>query len=300
MRAVVVGVLLSVGGVGCNRLDTRSGAPIEIVLTNEPSTDVSGGTSSTAVAMTSSLPSCSERIDMDGDGFTVSPAPDCKGFVPSSVTERADCDDSDPHLHLFLYPDEDGDGTGMYNGRTCLRESAPGYAPNSDDCDDADPRRSSVAPEVSYDGFDSNCDGYDVQVSRRTDTPIPLSVVDGAPWCEGPVLGVVTLHMQFAFLAKLQIANVGTESVSGASLLVTRYDSTFSVGGDAEVLDVPALSPGESHMTELFHTGNYSVMFSDAVANPLDAGLVETTFDQERCERARAPFQFQVFQHNSL
>lgn len=125
--------------------------------------------------------------DADGDGHHGgSPALACD--PPDGwVEESTDCDDTDPNVHreavdvcgdgidndcngrvddgddlLSWWPDEDGDGVAVEVGepaREC--EVQPGRAVARGDCNDADPLAYPGAPDVPYDGVDSDCAGDD-------------------------------------------------------------------------------------------------------------------------------------------
>lgn len=318
---MLVGMLSSVGWTACRPIDPPSGGPVPVV-TESPSTSDGGLTPQ---------PSCGSRVDDDGDGYARAVAESCKGSVPlDSAMETFDCDDEDPKRQLVLYPDGDGDGAGAFEGEECLAEDTPGYVANRDDCDDSDPRRSWTAPEASYDGFDSNCDGYDVPVARWDAKNPPT--LDGAPWCLGPRLAVVMLEQATLFATAIQIANVGTQRVTGAFVVITEYDAAFSAVTGVQTIELPALVPGQGYKTQLFTAGNYSVAFSYSEAAPGDAGIsgeknddagaavigqspaereldgsiedagrgnaedaaCESKCDSAQCERAQAPFRFTV------
>jgi hypothetical protein len=365
-RVIVVSTLASVGWMGCNTIDDRSGGPYEVVGV-EPTT--SSATDSTSLPP----PACGDRVDADGDGFTRPSTAACAGdagaslpfssmddcddedatqqvaasywldrdgdgsgstaviwscegdIPPGAVDNTSDCDDTDPSARVMRYPDADGDGFGALEGGLCLEGDAPGYVAAAYDCDDTDPSRRPELPEVNYDGADSNCDGYDVQVARTDATDPPA--LDGAPWCEGPALAVVALHRVLWFITELEVANVGTERVSGARANVTSYDPSFTTAGSVQTLEIDELEPGQSYRTRRFTGGSFVLEFSYEAASigdagrwfdaapPTDTGDAGTwdaeTWDagtgnavatnpasgDERCERAQAPFSFTVPHH---
>lgn len=77
-----------------------------------------------------------------------------------------DCDgriDEDAGGRQTWWPDADGDGYGDPGGET--REACdapPGYASNSDDCDDEDANVRPGATELPGDGIDQDCDGQEL------------------------------------------------------------------------------------------------------------------------------------------
>jgi hypothetical protein len=121
--------------------------------------------------------------DRDGDGFGDPEFARRVCALPADgSTEGTDCDDADASVFpgapeacddadqdcdgeidegafTTFYADADGDGHGSDEGTTIDACIAPsGYATSADDCDDADPRAWTDAPEAC-DGADNDCDG---------------------------------------------------------------------------------------------------------------------------------------------
>ena len=113
-------------------------------------------------------------LDRDGDGWG-DPAwwvsYSCPGLGhPGWVTNRGDCNDSDPAVHagagcppcqVTYYRDADSDGYGDPTSSwifDCSDQSIVGYVPTIGDCDDADSAVHTDAVELC-DGIDNDCDG---------------------------------------------------------------------------------------------------------------------------------------------
>lgn len=104
--------------------------------------------------------------DQDDDNYTQSDG-DCDDLDasrhPGAFEECNGVDDNcngmaDEPYHTF-YWDEDGDGFGT-ESRTIQSCTTPvGYAPQADDCDDANPNIHPGADEIECDNLDNDCDG---------------------------------------------------------------------------------------------------------------------------------------------
>ena len=90
-----------------------------------------------------------DGLDADGDGITV-----CAG----------DCDDTNPAIPGIEVCDLlDNDCDGFVDGLDPDIPDADGDGdPQCTDCDDGNPNRSSLLPEIPYDGIDNDCDGIDL------------------------------------------------------------------------------------------------------------------------------------------
>ncbi|MFT5684361.1 MAG: hypothetical protein ACI8RZ_005302, partial [Myxococcota bacterium] len=152
--------------------------------------------------------------DADGDGFgdAASSTRDCTQPT-GSVTNRADCDDTDSSINpsatevcddgldndcdsrvdedlLDYYPDDDGDGHGDENEAATTTCTPPsGYVDANDDCDDTDATINPRASEVCDDEIDNDCSGetdeycYDTWTGSET-FDYSTGGVSGARNCE--------------------------------------------------------------------------------------------------------------------
>ncbi|MBW2254757.1 MAG: hypothetical protein JRI25_09200 [Deltaproteobacteria bacterium] len=139
--------------------------------------------------------------DGDGDGFgdeAAAPTTACDGAPPGMVTDASDCDDSlesinpdadevcngvdddcDDDIDEGLvgeqefYLDSDGDGFGDPDATESpcngLRD---GLVENAGDCDDSDHHVYPGAPEVTDDGIDQDCSGYDTRTQLTGGEPM--------------------------------------------------------------------------------------------------------------------------------
>lgn len=353
-RALLVSVVVSVWGAACSELRPRGGPTAFVATEGSARVDVSSATppacgervdedgdgftrlstqactgDAGAAVTFASTDDCDDAdatrhvgraywLDRDGDGYGTTAAVvwSCEGDIPSGTADNtSDCDDTDPSVRIRRYPDADGDGFGALEGARCVAGDIPGYVAQGYDCDDTDAERYPSRPEVNYDGFDSDCDGLDVQFGLGDGTDPPA--LDGAPWCDGPALAVVALHPVLSFIREVEIANVGTRSVSGAQANVTSFDPSFTTPGSVQTFDVSALEPGQSQRVGRFTGGAFSVELLYPGASVADAGEVDAAtgtdvaqagtretatapaFDEERCKRALAPFQFTAPYHLS-
>jgi hypothetical protein len=113
-------------------------------------------------------------VDDDGDGFCESEDLPC-----SDGAERGDCDDTKRDVRpgavdlpgdtqdqdcdgsLSCYLDADRDGFGSRDVAFALTCDGDGVSAVNNDCDDTNPARRPDGVEVTADGVDSDCDGYE-------------------------------------------------------------------------------------------------------------------------------------------
>lgn len=194
-------------------------------------------------------------VDSDGDGYgSGAPVWRCDGeTIEGYVDNFDDCDDSDASAQTPQYRDRDGDGAGApARCAECVGNDAAGYAPNMNDCDDLDARTVPAALEVSYDGVDNNCDGYDVIFDNVGASPLPI--FSDAAWCSGAALAVVAVHRSGSFTMVLEIGNVGTGSTNGSFTLWRETTNTI-----IQTTPLPALEPGQTYLTNELGPGTYRV-----------------------------------------
>lgn len=194
-------------------------------------------------------------LDGDGDGYGAgAPVWFCDGeTAPGYVDNFDDCDDSDALAQTFQYRDRDGDGAGaVARCAECVAADAPDYVPNMDDCDDRDARLAPTSAEVSYDGVDNNCDGYDVIFENVSTSPLPI--FSDSAWCSGAALAVVAVHRHGPFTMGLEIGNVGTGSTSGTFTLWRETTNTI-----IQTTPLPVLEPGQTYLTNELGPGTYRV-----------------------------------------
>ncbi|MBW2254971.1 MAG: hypothetical protein JRI25_10290 [Deltaproteobacteria bacterium] len=139
--------------------------------------------------------------DGDGDGFgdeTAEPTTTCDGAPPGMVEDASDCDDilgsinpdanevcngvdddCDDDIDEGLlgeqefYADSDGDGFGDPNvTESPCNGLRDGLVENAEDCDDSDHHVYPDAPEVTDDGIDQDCSGYDMQTQLTGGEPM--------------------------------------------------------------------------------------------------------------------------------
>jgi hypothetical protein len=116
---------------------------------------------------------CAWYTDADGDGAG---APDTRSAGcwqhAEQVANANDCDDADASVQgATWYPDADGDGWGVLAGAALTCDRPASTADNWLDCDDADAAVHPEAEDVSTDGVDQDCDGYDGVQMRDTAVP---------------------------------------------------------------------------------------------------------------------------------
>ncbi len=132
--------------------------------------------------------------DVDGDGYG---DPDTgASYTESEIEESAgllvdngdDCDDSDASVNpgadevcdgvdnncdgevdentatdaVTWHEDADGDGYGNSENTSLSCDQPEGFVDNTNDCDDTDSDINPAVAEISYDGIDQDCDGYDL------------------------------------------------------------------------------------------------------------------------------------------
>lgn len=126
-------------------------------------------------------------IDNDGDGFGNPNVSEQACTRPDGYVDNdTDCDDSDENVNpdaiemcnsidddcdgttdedavdaVVWYIDSDDDGYGDVNTEQYACSQPQGYVSNADDCDDTDANIHPGATEISDDGIDSNCNGFD-------------------------------------------------------------------------------------------------------------------------------------------
>ena len=121
-------------------------------------------------------------IDEDGDGYGTDQFKLTAACDESGVTDvSGDCDDTDPAVHptapeligdgidqdcdqrdlCFVDDDGDGFGTGAVRPGSSDTCDQPGEATMSGDCLDTDPTVHPEADELTADGVDNDCDGFD-------------------------------------------------------------------------------------------------------------------------------------------
>lgn len=200
-------------------------------------------------------------LDADGDGYG-GPIVQwlCEGTEsPGLSPNTTDCDDTNPYAQAYLYVDADGDGRGAATDLpACEAADLAGFAPNSADCDDADPAvYEGATGESAYDGVDTDCDGYDVPWVH-VESVSELEPFSESPWCEGPVLAITALVSSgdLSDLVVLQVTNVGTSAVSGASVVIEQLGSDKTVTSTARS-GIPELAAGGVFLYHLHAAGTY-------------------------------------------
>lgn len=232
----------------------------------------SGGTGDSAGSGSSTIAICSffGFADDDGDGWGQTESWVCADDYPGNVSGLGgDCDDTDPSIQRGFYRDADGDGTGTVDEFGCFAADAEpaGYAEHGGDCNDTDAEIGPNIVDLSGDGLDRDCYGFDgLDCSVADYCPCSQPPVDQpAPsGCDGVDLAAIELVICSAdctFSGFVRIANVGTEDARGPIRIV---------GDSAEVLLLEGLAVGT--LTEYirlpFRTGGFTVTGVDEDCNP--------------------------------
>lgn len=149
-------------------------------------------------------------VDADGDGYFVPEKEGC-----GIGTKSFDCDDTTFATRGIVLEDRDGDGI---PGRASCGVS---YS-DPEDCDDDDPTRGYLAPEVWNDMEDSDCLHGDDASWCSDETVIPEAPTEST--CEGPDLyfayaGGCLITCSLLRSQTLRIGNAGSERAAGSVLL---------------------------------------------------------------------------------
>jgi len=120
---------------------------------------------------------CAAPFGMVADGSDCDDSDDAINADAAEVCDEidndcdGDIDDADDDLDTStggeFYADADRDGYGDENNSTWACEASPGFGDDSTDCDDTDSTVNPSAAEITGDGTDQDCDGYDADYSAE-------------------------------------------------------------------------------------------------------------------------------------
>jgi hypothetical protein len=175
--------------------------------------------------------------DADGDGYTLRNA-ECfasrpVGYNPLRSTVE-DCDDDSAERQRMMWPDADGDTYGDQAPTVCARgpgtdgRSSPGFAGNSDDCDDGNSAVHPVAEEHWDDGVDSNCDG--------SDSPLQCDTSNAKCGCELLGTSAVPIVPSCASADLFFAGQMACRECSGYSVLIIGNQGSSPVVGNVELV----------------------------------------------------------------
>lgn len=192
---------------------------------------------------------CLVSADRDGDGKarTVDECAGEPGLTGRPIHGQEDCDDTDPTREYGeqFYTDADGDGYGIPRVESvwgCRGDVIEGFAPNVDDCDDADPalhgwryvdadgdEGGNGEPVCVGDGepgfapLANDCDDADPAIHDRAEGEQPLDGVDTN--CDGDDYPHLTL------VGGPLLAISEASRCEGSALSIVAVELNFDCGG---------------------------------------------------------------------
>jgi hypothetical protein len=219
-------------------------------------------------------------VDADGDGRGAGGVTrwGCEGTSTQGLVDNnADCTDKDRNKHTWVTFDGDGD---QFGGSSAVCGTAgDGFVAVGGDCADGDPAIHPEGVDIPFDGVDGNCDGYDIRAHHSSAPSGTIHWTEGA-LCQGGQLAVVALTTiaEPPGGVHLHIANIGTETVSNATLVLRKVAPTHEQG--TVLVPLPPITPAEAVQTDRIYVGHYEASIQseeDAATNTSNEAGSATT-----------------------
>lgn len=229
--------------------------------------------------------------DMDGYGDADWPTQSC-GPLTGHVDNTGDCDDFNDDIHpgvpescdsvdencngeideglptTTFYADEDGDGYG--DPSDAVESCAPpaGRVENTEDCDDTSAAAHPGGSEISWNGVDEDCDGYDLDFLECAEDSIEETVdlISSYEWTVSDTAGTVGFYPVFG----------GVWEMYGQRLWLDGDVIALTPTEDPDVFNV-------SITMDMYMNGNMDASYVlgdtvESVSCVLDSGPVSTNF----------------------